>query len=238
MATAQRFRILDFVKQPTQKADPKRSFWQRLADAWFGYDYFIAHRTQDGGNYAAALYERLRAKGNELDCFLDQKHYPAGQNLRWLQSLAVQKTSRLVVVVTAGAHDSDHVLSEVQEFKKRRQGKTVVPIGTRDTLAKEAFPESRLLPELPQYPADICILESPGDLSVGPSDKTVEKLLNDFSEERKATKRIRALKVIACVLFVLMVAAVGLGWAAYVQSERRAALLREASRSDYTLQLR
>jgi hypothetical protein len=197
-----------------RKANFKRSPWEKLADAWFGYDYFIAHRTQDGGDYAAALYKRLTEKGNELDSFLDQKHYPAGRNLSWLQTLAIQRTSRLIVVVTLGAHDSEHVLGEVREFKRRRQGKPVVPIGTPDTLSKETFPNSRLLPELPQYPADICILETLENLRVGPSAKTVEKLLNDFSEERQATRRIRALQIIAGILLLLLVVAVGLGWTA------------------------
>jgi hypothetical protein len=34
---------------------------------------------------------------------------------------------------------------------------------------------------------------------------TVEKLLNDFSEERQATRRIRALQVIAGILLLLLV---------------------------------
>jgi len=48
-----------------------------IYDLFFGYDYFIAHRSVDGKPYAARLYEALTTEGNELDCFLDVKHYDA-----------------------------------------------------------------------------------------------------------------------------------------------------------------
>ncbi len=51
---------------------------QKVFDWLFGYDYFIAHRSVDGKEYASALYDALTTKGNELDCFLDVKHYGAG----------------------------------------------------------------------------------------------------------------------------------------------------------------
>src|SRR5262249_42483866 len=85
----------------------KINFWQGIFDLFFGYDYFIAHRSVDGKLYAAALYEALTAEGNELDCFLDVKHYDAGGNLPWMQSRALKKTTRLIVVVTPYAHDLD-----------------------------------------------------------------------------------------------------------------------------------
>jgi hypothetical protein len=44
---------------------------QKAFDWLFGYDYFIAHRSVDGKDYASALYDALTTKGNELDCFLD-----------------------------------------------------------------------------------------------------------------------------------------------------------------------
>ena len=65
-----------------------------IFDLFFGYDYFIAHRSVDGKPYAAALYDALTAEGNELDCFLDVKHYGAGGRLPWMQSRALNKTSR------------------------------------------------------------------------------------------------------------------------------------------------
>ena len=36
--------------------------WQRIFDLFFGYDYFIAHRSVDGKPYAAALYDLLTTR--------------------------------------------------------------------------------------------------------------------------------------------------------------------------------
>ena len=81
----------------SQSSTGKMGLWQRIFDLFFGYDYFIAHRSVDGKPYAAALYDALTGEGNELDCFLDVKHYDAGGRLPWMQSRALKKTSRLIV---------------------------------------------------------------------------------------------------------------------------------------------
>jgi hypothetical protein len=80
--------------QGNQSSTGKTGVWQRIIDLFFGYDYFIAHRSVDGKPYAAALYDSLTAEGNELDCFLDVKHYAAGSRLPWMQSRALKNTRR------------------------------------------------------------------------------------------------------------------------------------------------
>src|ERR1700761_4375721 len=49
-----------------------------ILDLFFGYDYFIAHRSVDGKPYAAALYDALTSEGNELTaCLADLKRSEA-----------------------------------------------------------------------------------------------------------------------------------------------------------------
>jgi hypothetical protein len=88
----------------------KLSLWAQMAllrqnayDLLFGYDYFIAHRSKDGKDYARALYALLTENGNELDCFLDAKYFTAGGLVKLMQTRALRSTTRLVVIVTPGA---------------------------------------------------------------------------------------------------------------------------------------
>src|SRR5882724_4767475 len=163
---------------------------QKTFDWLFGYDYFIAHRSVDGKDYASALYDALTAKGNELDCFLDVKHYGAGGGLTNMQARALRKTTRLIVIVTPHAHEADapYLRGEVTEFRRIHPDGIIVPIGNWETLTEKHYPNSQLLPLLPHLPEDICILESAEQFGKRePSLQTVAKLLNDFSEERRST---------------------------------------------------
>ncbi len=69
-----------------------------------------------------------------------------------------------------------------------------------------------MLPHLPHLPDDICVLESAEQFGKGtPSPKTVGKLLNDFSEERRSSTRLRWIWRTVVLLLFLLVAAVGRG---------------------------
>src|SRR5438874_1440319 len=96
-------------------------FKSELQRLLFGYDFFIAHRTVDAGQFALSLYDALDKRG--FDCFLDAKKFEAGGNLRRMQSLALKRTTRLLVVVSPRAHEphvgrTDWLLSEILEFKR------------------------------------------------------------------------------------------------------------------------
>jgi WD40 repeat protein len=208
------------------KTDPlqrvNKSASRRVFDWLFGHDYFLAHRSVDGKPYAAALYEHLSSKGNELDCFLDVKHYSAGKRLFEMQSRALKKTSRLIVIVTPKAHDEEanYLHGEVAEFKRQHPGGLIVPIGSLTTLSAFHYPQSKLLPLLPHLPNDICIIQQEEELLTGcPSPDAVTKLLNDFTEERNSTKRLRWIRRVAMGLALLLVVAIGLGIAAILQAE-------------------
>ena len=208
---------------------------QKAFDWLFGYDYFIAHRSVDGKGYASALYDALTAKGNELDCFLDVKHYGAGGGLTNMQARALRKTTRLIAIVTPHAHDADapYLRGEVAEFRRIHPDGIIVPIGTWETLTEKDYPNSQLLPLLPHLPNDICILESAEQLGKGePSPQTVAKLLNDFSEERRSTKRLRWIRRVAVLLLILFVAAVGFGIYASLQRKEAVRQRNEAKRQE------
>ena len=95
-----------------------RSFFVRF----FGYDYFIAHRTSDGKAYARALHQKLTDPATSFRCFLDRNDYPLGGDLPRMQTVALRKSTRLIIIVTRDAHQQrsegrDWLRSEVDEFK-------------------------------------------------------------------------------------------------------------------------
>ena len=169
--------------EDSQLSTGKTELWQRIFDLFFGYDYFIAHRSVDGKPYAARLYDVLTTEGNELDCFLDVRHYDAGGRLPWMQSRALKKTSRLIVISTERAHDPDaqYLRGEIQQFRRYHPNRIIVSIGSRHTLSRQFFAESNLLPMIPNLDQeDTCILEEDADLFTGKvSPNTVAKLLRE-----------------------------------------------------------
>ncbi len=225
----------------------ERSPWRRLGSFFFGYDYFIAHRHADGKEYAAALYRQLSAPGRGFECFLDTHHYPAGGNLRGLQTRALRQSSRLIVVVSPSCHaarpegEHDYLLSEIREFSSHADRDQITPIGTADTLSAIRHSGSLILAHIPHLPDDICLLESPEAFTAAepvPSEDVVQKLLNDFVEQRRSARRERWLRVVVAALSLLLVLATAAAGLAYTQSEQRRALLVEASESDRATALR
>ena len=71
------------------------SFFRRIADFLFGYDFFISYCWADGRQYAVALQNRLNALG--FNCFLDSSDYAKGDNWRQQGRRALKKTSRLIL---------------------------------------------------------------------------------------------------------------------------------------------
>ena len=218
---------------------------QKALDWLFGYDYFIAHRSIDGKDYASALYDALTGKGNELDCFLDVKHYGAGGRLTNMQARALRKTTRLIVIVTPHAHDADapYLRDEVAEFTRIHREGIIVPIGTSKSLSEADYPDSQLLPLLPRFSDAICILEPFEEhLVVGTvSSETTKKLLNDFSEERRSTKRLRWIRRVAALLLALFVAALalaaGFGWQYQIANVQRDNAIKLTSRLYGTVEM-
>lgn len=183
-------------------AEFRRSFWQRLADAFFGYDFFISYAHADGRTYAAALARSLRQRG--FDCFLDTEDYAKGDNWKTVGAWALRRTSRLVLVGTPRALESGPVLRELEIFTQA--GKRVIPIDFEGSLAPAAepgHPVARLL--------DTSVLrlgELRRCLTAGPSSDVLGELTATFRQTRQRDKRQRWLQGFSLVLVVLLALAV------------------------------
>jgi hypothetical protein len=105
---------------------------------------------------------------------------------------------------------------EIRQFRHYQPNGVIVSIGSRRTLSRQFFAESTLLPIIPHLDQeDIVILEEEADLLAGTvSPNTLAKLLNDFSEQRTSAKRLKWIKGIAVVMFLLALTAVGSWWRA------------------------
>jgi len=213
---------------------------KRLWALLFGFDYFIAHRWADAHGFAKALCDELEKR--DFDCFLDERNYETGGNLHLMQRLALGRTTRLIVIVSPLAHVSrpdeiDWLLEEVREFKRGRASlgreAVIAPIGTAVSLSPGAYPDSRLLAELPLPAGHSLYIEDAGSASNGhPQANTVTKLATDFTELRRRRFRLRVLMSIAMLMSVLAGVAVWQAVEAWRQSARRQALLVEASRRE------
>lgn len=182
----------------------------------FGYDFFISYRTADASTCARSLHAALTKTG--FDCFLDVQHYEAGRSLPLMQSQALRRSTKLLILVSPRAHLSpekgtDWLLAEVHEFKRLAKQRgvqpAIIPIGTPITLSEEIFPGSKLLPEIPTPSAkDICIFDAATESNGEIATTTVAKLENDFREFRR--RRVRQAVSWGAVLAI--VCAIGFGF--------------------------
>jgi len=182
-----------------------------IQTALFGYDFFISYRHSDAARSARSLHDKLQC---QFDCFLDTLHYEAGHNLPRLQSQALKRTRKLLVVVSPRAHISpkdgtDWLLAEVKEFKhlafSRGEAPEVVPIGSFRTLSPTDFPESKLLPEIPTLTNDhICIIDDAIEFDADVGSESILKLINDFKHmRRRKVRRIASLLALALVTLAM-----------------------------------
>jgi WD40 repeat protein len=196
-------------------------------DRFFGYDYFIAHRSNDGKAYAHALHKKLTGLAAPFRCFIDRRDYSLGGDLRQMQTAALRKSTRLIVIVTPGAllppdDRIDWLLGEVREFKARHRLRAkIVPIGTMQTLDPAIQHHSVLLTEIPHWPHGNCVLESEeGQLLTEPSEETIARLIVDFVETRQERNRLRLFEGLAGGLLLLLLIAVVSGIAALGNARR------------------
>ncbi len=208
----------------TAASPPRR---RALLDRFFGYDYFIAHRSADGKTYARALHDRLTSLAAPFRCFIDRHDYALGGDLPRMQTAALRKAARLIVVVTPGAHiapdkGEDWLLGEVREFKASHSVTAViVPIGTASLLDPAGWPDSPLLAEIPHLPNGNCILETdPARLAEAPSEETIARLILDFTERRQERTRLRVFQALSATLGLLLLTAAVLGMVAHFARER------------------
>jgi WD40 repeat protein len=189
-----------------------RSLPRRLLDLVFGYDFFISYSWTDGAAYATALARRLEADGFQV--FLDRSGYASGDNWKSVGAWTLQRTGQLILVGSPTALRSDPVLREVRIFS--RTGRRIVPIdfaGSLDLTEPDA-------PLAPYLSADILKIREPAAaLHSGPSEETVVAIGRSFGLVRQDKKRMRVFGVIALLLGVLTIAAIGFALNARVQRE-------------------
>jgi len=208
---------------PTTEKRSRRPF----LDRFFGYDYFIAHRSTDGKAYAQALHGKLTSLANPFRCFIDRHDYALGGDLPRMQATALRKSTRLIVIVTPPAHRTsevghDWLLSEVREFKASHGIRaTIVPIGTRGTLDATVCAESALLSELPHLPQGNCVLEEEESLlRARPSEETIARLILDFTERRQELNRLRLFQSLTAGLAFFLLTAGAFAITTHVQWQR------------------
>jgi WD40 repeat protein len=208
-------------QHPTDKlssADVRqRSLWQGVADFFFGYDFFISYAHADGLAYASSLAEKLQELN--FECFLDSQDYAKGDNWKVVGRRALKKTTRLILIASPRALQSEPVLREVRIYSRR--GKHVIPIDFEGTLPLQQAKEGLL-----HYvdPDVIRILEKRDRLPIGPSPHVVEEICQSFKLRTQSQRRARWM-FRATVLF-LVLAVMALVFGVFAEINRRRAVQR------------
>ena len=193
----------------------------RLVDVIFGYDFFISYTWADGSKYAHSLCEKLKAQG--FTVFLDEEEYVRGDNWTLLGRRALKKTRQLALIVTPRVHESGPVLKELTAF--HTTGRRIIPIEIGDSLDREKYSNSPLLPLIP---GELLKINQPLQQGVFPNEappEVVRELRRGFQHVRQAQIRVRVLLGACLVLLGLLSIAVWQGITAELQ--RRNAVKQE-----------
>lgn len=198
---------------------PKESLRRRVANHFWGYDYFISYHWASGGAYAVALAQRLRNRG--YDVFLDRGEFVAGDDWKSVGGRALRNTRRLVVVATREAvPESQSVDHELQVFAAR--SRQVVPIvftgdatwparHSIDGHDREKFAALRLIAASQLY-----IEDEFGNLTVGASETVVQRLVGTHRVMRRRDVRALVVGVVAAVLIAFSTVSTLFGVRAYL----------------------
>ena len=104
----------------------------KLADLVLGFDVFVSYAWDDGREYAETLRDKLKADG--LRVFLDDDRLHAGQHLSRGLSLALKRSSTLVLITTDASLRSKHVTGELSAFAN--YGRPLIPVVLHSDLSK------------------------------------------------------------------------------------------------------
>jgi hypothetical protein len=128
---------------PPQSRDSgpiRRSFWHRVIDAVFGYDFFVSYCWADGSSYAQKLAHRLAGEGFVV--FFDRNDFVSGDHWQQIGDWTLRRTGKLVLVGTRQALTSVPVQREVRVFHDT--GRRILPIDIDGTF-ESADAQSPLL---------------------------------------------------------------------------------------------
>lgn len=164
---------------------------RRIADAIFGYDFFISYAHRDGTYYPTQLKSRLSELG--FTVFLDLSEYVAGSDLRRETGRHVGKSSRVVIVGRPEALKSEWVRREVQHALRKNN----VPIFININRTAELFGRETEVARLILQDHWLRIDETLPEPDAAPSDRTIAELARSFKSTKQQSKRQRLLAIVA-----------------------------------------
>ncbi|HQX51257.1 MAG TPA: TIR domain-containing protein [Planctomycetaceae bacterium] len=189
-----------------KSSDPiRRETWfRRLKDWIWGYDFFISYHWASGGSYAVNLAARMRERG--YDVFLDRAEYAMGDAWKPIGEIALCNTHCLVLIATREAvFESKPVEHEIVMFTNR--SRHCIPIVFGDTFAKderESHGDSIVLDRLT---ADTLYIEdSLENLPIGPVPDVIEKLAaaHGTMRRRQVRQNVTIIAVSSLVAFSIL----------------------------------
>jgi hypothetical protein len=204
---------------------PRNSPGSRIADFFFGYDFFICYAHSDGNNYPRALAAALEKRGYKV--FLDEREYPAGEDLRIGTRRMVGKSRYLVLiardylVAREERAETTWVRQEVEACLQAKRTPIVIDVNGAYSRASPANHLSRLLTDR------IFVAETIADADGAPSERVLQKLAEGFRATRQDVIRLRWISAAAFGLLVLAAVA---AWQAWVAEKRRVEAERSVTR--------
>ena len=198
---------------------PKRSF----ASFWFGYDIFLSFGLgpppRGTHSYASDLARRLRER--DFSVFFSEDEAPPGEQLDSTLRKALLSSKILVVIANRGTlQEPRWVRDEVEEYRKERPDRPVIPVNVDGALQDVTLAESAQ--EWLGYQGKIWLDESEEAVSTGIASREVVERLSMAPVWRKSNVRWRWIRNGA--IAALAALAIGLGITAKIarDNEREA----------------
>jgi hypothetical protein len=222
----------------------------RWVDGWWGYDVFIAHRRADAAQYALALYDKLRAE--KISCFIDRVVYGPGDSLLLATHQHVTKSSLFLLVGSPELlklrKPIDWVEEEIRTYlNSHRENAKVLLVDfgmvIANALAEAGGAAASSHSILKQLAPFIWVSQDAQAVAGPPSEVILAAIRRNLMGRRRDRTRLMFFQGVACILAVLLVAAVGLGLMAERQHRQAIAesygnAAYSYSESDPTLSLR
>ncbi|MEL6687571.1 MAG: toll/interleukin-1 receptor domain-containing protein, partial [Pseudomonadota bacterium] len=191
-----------------------KSRLKRFADRLFGYDYFISYAWKDGRDYSVKMATALEEHG--FDVFLDSKSYSRGDDWKQIGSWALNRTGQLILIATDAARESGPVKRELEIFSKT--GRRIIPIDFGDIQSVDQGDD----PFKEYLPDEILRILEDRELSSGPSENTINKIIESFDLRRQSQKRLIWLS--GALLILLMTTLLSIFFAVDANNKNRSLL--------------
>jgi len=213
----------------------RRKFWQRAIHWIFGYDLFISYSRIDWNEqYAINLAEKLSQAPFDFKCFLDAKGMESGASWKVQGRWALQRSSKIILLLTPGILHSKGVRDELEfncSLRERRKPVAIVNVANAWDQVSQNPELMQLLSTAEGSATDSLRIDE--ENAAVPSRTVIEKINSDFKLRRENTKRSYILGIASIVLFILASAAGVFGGFAQQQSkeakkQRDAALLTQS----------